>query len=731
MIMSLKNNMRKIYDGVCHDPHSVLGMHENSDLEKIVRVFQPDAKAVSITLMDSKRKLKLEPEGPDGFWFVTFESEAFEKYEVHAKYADGNTFDYIHPYQFMPHITEEDAYLFGKGDHHFIYEKLGAHVCDMDGIKGVSFAVWAPSARRVSVVGDFNLWDGRKHMMRVLGSSGIWEIFIPGIDAGLKYKFEIYTRDGQLMLKADPYANFTELRPGNASQIYESNYKWKDKKYHTALPQHALDKPMSIYEVHLASWKRKEDWTWYTYKEIAPLLVDYVKKHGFTHIELMPVMEYPFDGSWGYQVTGYYAPTSRFGEPDDLRYLIDHCHKNGIGVILDWVPAHFPKDDFALARFDGTALYEHVDPRKGEHPDWGTLIFNYGRNEVQNFLISNALYWLKEFHVDGLRIDAVASMLYLDYSRKEGEWVPNQYGGNENLEAIEFMKKLSTIVGKYYPKAMLIAEESTAWGGVSHPVHTGGLGFDFKWNMGWMNDFLRYMSKDPIHRKYHHSDMTFSMLYQYSENFILSLSHDEVVHGKGSLMNKMPGDDWQKFANFKLLLSFMFTHPGKKLLFMGSELAPWGEWNEERGIEWELEQYEPHKTASKFMTELNEFYKASPALWEKDQEPAGFEWIDGGNMEQSIASFFRRGNKIKDDLVVICNFTPETYFDYRLGVPEPGIYEEAFNSDSKEYNGSGVIKNTAQKTEAIEWNGRKQSIQVGVPPLACVIFKRKDGADEK
>lgn len=724
--MSIENSMRKIYDGVCHDPHAVLGMHENSDLEKVVRVFQPDANAVSITLLDSKKKLKLKPLNPEGFWQTTFKDDAFEKYEVHVEYPDGNSFDYIHPYQFMPVINEEDTYLFGKGDHHFIYEKLGAHVCDMDGIKGVSFAVWAPSARRVSVVGDFNLWDGRKHMMRVLGSSGIWEIFIPGVEAGLKYKFEVYTRDGQLLLKADPYANFTEMRPGNASRIYQSNYKWKDKKYITALPDHMLDKPMSIYEVHLASWKRKDDWEWYTYKEIAPLLVDYVKKHGFTHIELMPVMEYPFDGSWGYQVTGYYAPTSRFGEPDDLKYLVDHCHKNGIGVILDWVPAHFPKDAFALARFDGTALYEHVDPRKGEHPDWGTLIFNYGRNEVTNFLISNALYWLKEFHVDGLRIDAVASMLYLDYSRKEGEWVPNQYGGNENLEAIEFMKKLSTIVGRYFPKSLLIAEESTAWGGVSHPVHTGGLGFDFKWNMGWMNDFLRYMSKDPIHRKYHHSDMTFSMLYQYSENFILSLSHDEVVHGKGSLLNKMPGDDWQKFANFKLLLSFMYAHPGKKLLFMGSELAPWGEWNEERGIEWELEQYEPHRTASRFMTELNKFYKASPALWERDQEPAGFEWIDGGNMEQSIASFFRRGKELKDDLVVVCNFTPETYFDYRIGVPEAGTYDEVFNSDGKDYNGSGVIVNSAQKTESIEWNGRKQSIQIGIPPLACVILKRKD-----
>lgn len=724
--MSLKSDMKEIFDGKCHDPHAVLGMHEDKDLNKIVKVFQPDAIAVSITLLTSKKTFEMHPDELPGFWVVSFELESFEKYEVQAVFPDKKTFTYIHPYQFMPLLTEEDIYLFAKGDHHFIYEKLGAHVREVDGIKGVSFAVWAPSACRVSVVGDFNLWDGRKHMMRELGSSGIWEIFIPGVEIGVKYKFEIYTHDGQLKLKADPYANYSELRPGNASKIYESNYKWKDKKYLQSRPEHMVDKPMAIYEVHLASWRKKDGWEWYNYRELAPMLVDYVKAKGFTHIELMPIMEYPYDASWGYQVTGYYAPTSRFGEPDDLRYLIDHCHKNDIGVILDWVPAHFPKDDFALAKFDGTALYEHEDPRKGEHPDWGTLIFNYGRNEVRNFLIANALYWLKEFHADGLRIDAVASMLYLDYSRKEGEWIPNKYGGNENLAAIEFMKELSTIVGKYYPKAIMIAEESTAWGGVSHPVHIGGLGFDFKWNMGWMNDFLRYISKDPVHRKYHHSDMTFSMLYQYSENFILSLSHDEVVHGKGSLLNKMPGDDWQKFANFKLLLSFMYAHPGKKLLFMGTELAPWTEWNENWGLEWELEQHEPHKTASVFMSDLNKLYKESPALWEKDQKPAGFGWIDGGNTEQSIASFFRRGKDVKDDIVVICNFTPENYFDYRVGVPAAGEYEEVFNSDSKDYNGSGVFINKTVKTENIEWNGRKHSVLIGVPPLACVMFKHKE-----
>ncbi len=729
--MSLKKNMCNIRDGICHDPHAVLGMHENRSLEKIVRIYQPNAKVVSITMLESRKTYDLAPAEVEGFWAVTFISEAFEKYEVFVEYMDGNTYSYIHPYQFTPVISEEDAYLFGKGDHHFIYEKLGAHVCEKDGISGVSFAVWAPSARRVSVVGDFNLWDGRKHMMRVLGSSGIWEIFIPGIQAGLKYKYEIFTQDGRLLIKADPYAFYSEMRPGNASRIYASGYKWKDKKYIGDLPEHTHDRALSIYEVHLASWKRKDGWKWYNYRELAPMLVEHVKKHGFTHIELMPVMEYPFDGSWGYQVTGYYAPTSRFGEPDDLRYFIDYCHKHGIGVILDWVPAHFPKDEFSLGRFDGTALYEHASPDKGEHPDWGTFIFNYGRNEVANFLISNALYWLKEFHVDGLRVDAVASMLYLDYSRKKGEWTPNQYGGNENIEAIEFMKHLSIIVGKYFPKAMLIAEESTAWGGVSHPVHTGGLGFDYKWNMGWMNDFLRYMAKDPIFRKYHHSDMTFSMLYQYSENFILSLSHDEVVHGKGSFLSKMPGDNWQKFANFKLMLAFMFCHPGKKLMFMGTEYAPWSEWSEERGVEWELEQWEPHRSASVYIAQLNALYLREAALWQMDQDPGGFQWIDGGNTEQSIASFIRCGKGKKDKVIALFNFTPETHFDFRLGVSEPGIYEEIFNSDQRDFSGSGVIRNQEQNAVAIEWNGRKHSITIGVPPLACVVFKRKDTPDEK
>ncbi|MFA7630161.1 MAG: 1,4-alpha-glucan branching protein GlgB [Candidatus Neomarinimicrobiota bacterium] len=729
--MKLETRMRELRDGICHDPHAILGMHENSQLEKTIRVYQPDALSVSAVLLGSGREIPLLPAKVEGFWYAVFESESFEKYEVRVLYKNNDTYNYIHPYQFMPVITEEDAYLFGKGDHHFIYEKMGAHVREIDGIRGVSFAVWAPDARRVSVVGDFNLWDGRKHMMRVLGSSGIWEIFIPGVRSGLNYKYEIFTKDGRLLLKADPYAFYSQLRPGNASRIFQSEYVWKDKKYVSSRPGNTLDQPVSIYEVHLGSWKRKEDWKWYNYRELAPLLVEYVKTYGFTHIELMPVMEHPFDASWGYQVTGYYAPTSRFGNPDDFRFFVDYCHQNGIGVILDWVPAHFPKDEFSLGRFDGSALYEHVDPRLGEHPDWGTFIFNYSRNEVANFLIANALYWLKEFHADGLRIDAVASMLYLDYSRKTGEWVPNRYGGNENIEAIEFMKRLSTIVGKYYPSSLLIAEESTAWGGVSHPVHTGGLGFDYKWNMGWMNDFLRYMSKDPIYRKYHHSDMTFSMLYQYSENYILSLSHDEVVHGKRSLLSKMPGDDWQKFANFKLLLAFMFCHPGKKCLFMGSELAPWNEWNEERGLEWELQKWEPHRTAGKFMKALNAFYRESPALWQRDQEPAGFEWIEGGNTEQSIASFLRRGKYKKDDLLVVFNFTPETYFDYRIGVPEAGIYEEAFNTDEDVFNGSGVISNRAQHAEKIEWNGRKYSIKIGVPPLGCVVLRRKDTTDAK
>lgn len=717
--------LQKISNGECYDPHSVLGIHENSSLEKVIRIYQQNAKEVSIQTLDSyKKQYKLKKTSVKDVWEVSIKRKRFFTYKVIVTYNNGDNYNYIDPYQFVPTITEEDLYLFGKGDNHFVYEKLGANPKTIDKINGVSFTVWAPSALRVSVIGNFNLWNGLLHQMRSLGSSGVWEIFIPKIEAGELYKFEILTQSDGLKIKSDPYGKYFQMRPNNASIVYKSKYKWKDKEYFNNKPENVSDKPMNIYEVHLGSWKRDENWEWYSYREIAPKLIEHVKKLGFTHIEFMPLAEYPFDGSWGYQVTGYYALTSRFGTPDDFKYLVDQCHQNGIGVIMDWVPAHFPKDDFALRRFDGTALYEHEDPKKGKHPDWGTLIFNYGRNEVKNFLLSNAIYLLKEFHIDGLRIDAVASMIYLDYSRNEGEWIPNKYGGNENLEAISFMKHLTTVIGKYYPNALIIAEESTAWGGVSNPVHNGGLGFDYKWNMGWMNDFLEYMKKDPIHRKYHHNELTFSMLYAYTEKFILVLSHDEIVHGKGSLLSKMPGDDWQKFANFKLMLAFMYSHPGKKLLFMGSELAPWNEWNEMQGVQWELSQWSPHKNAEIFLTKLNHLYLQEPALWENDNDPTGFEWIDSNNSNQSIVSFIRHGKKKNNDLIIICNFTPETYFDFRLGVNKKGKYKEIFNTDNKDFNGSGVIQNGIHETEDVNWNGKDQSIVFGLPPLGTVIFKK-------
>ena len=717
--------LEKISNGEYYDPHSVLGIHENSSLEKVIRIFQQNAISIYIETLDSyQKKIKLHKTDVKDIWETSIKRKRFFSYRVFVTYKNGQKYSYIDPYQFAPTITEEDVYLFGKGDHHFVYEKLGANPKTIDGIKGVSFAVWAPSARRVSIVGNFNLWNGLLHPMRSLGSSGVWEIFIPELEAGEYYKFEILTQSDGLKIKSDPYGKYFQLRPDNASIVYESNYKWKDKKYLNNKPKNLNDKPMSVYEVHLGSWKRNENWEWYSYREIAPILIEHVKKLGFTHIEFMPLSEYPFDGSWGYQVTGYYAITSRFGTPDDFKYLVDLCHQNGIGIIMDWVPAHFPKDDFALRRFDGTALYEHEDPRQGEHPDWGTLIFNYGRNEVKNFLLSNAIYLLKEFHIDGLRIDAVASMLYLNYSRKEGEWIPNKYGGNENLEAIGFIKHLTTVVGKYFPDALIIAEESTAWGGVCNPVHAGGLGFDYKWNMGWMNDFLGYMKRDPIYRKYHHNELTFSMLYTFTEKFILVLSHDEVVHGKGSLLSKMPGDDWQKFANFKLMLAFMYSHPGKKLLFMGTEFAPWNEWNEMQGVQWELSQWSPHKNAEIFLSQLNHLYLREPALWDKDNEPSGFEWIDSNNANQSIISFIRHGKNKKDDLIIVCNFTPETYFEFRLGVNEKGNYKEIFNTDHKDINGSGVAQNGIHETENVNWNGRNQSIRFGLPPLGAVFFKK-------
>lgn len=625
-------------------------------------------------------------------------------------------------------LTDFDLHLIGEGSHYKKYEKLGAHVMEINGIKGVHFAVWAPNAKRVSVIGDFNNWDGRRHPMQVLGSSGVWEIFIPGLDEGELYKFEIKSKfHNYIAVKVDPYAFYFEVRPKSASIVYNINkYQWNDSTWmEMRAKKNWFESQVSIYEVHPGSWMRvpEEGNRWLTYRELADKLVKYVKEMGYTHIELLPVTEHPLDASWGYQTIGYFAPTSRFGTPEDFMHLIDQCHQNNIGVILDWAPAHFPRDAHGLGFFDGTCLYEHEDPRKGEHRDWGTLIFNYGRNEVRNLLISNALFWFEKYHVDGLRVDAVASMLYLDYSRKEGDWIPNIFGGRENLEAIDFLKKFNEIAHEYHPGILTIAEESTAWPGVSRPTYLGGLGFSMKWNMGWMNDMLEYISKDPVHRKYHHSDLTFSLLYAFTENFILGLSHDEVVHGKRSMLSKMPGDMWQKFANLRLFYGFMYGHPGKKLLFMGGEFGQWDEWNHDRSIDWHLLQYEPHWRLQKYVKDLNHLYRSEPALYEVDFNYWGFEWIDFRDSEQSIISFIRRSKAPDDFLIFVCNFTPLPRFNYRMGVPKSGFYKEILNSDSSEYWGSNLGNSGGVPAEEIPWHGRPYSMNITLPPLATIVFK--------
>jgi 1,4-alpha-glucan branching enzyme len=594
----------------------------------------------------------------------------------------------------------------------------------INGHKGTLFAVWAPNAKRVSVVGNFNNWDGRTHQMRMLGSSGIWEIFIPNLSEGDLYKYEIKTKEDNILLKIDPYANFFEKRPNNASIIYdlEGKHKWQDEEWIQKREKtNWHEEPMSIYEVHLNSWMKTENNEFLNYRDIAKNLAKYCKENGFTHIELMPVAEHPLDMSWGYQVTGYFAPTSRFGTPEDFMYFVDLLHKNNIGIILDWVPGHFPKDGHALGRYDGTALYEHLDPRLGEHIDWGTYIFNYGRNEVKNFLISNALFWMKKFHIDGLRVDAVASMLYLDYSREDKDWIPNRFGGRENLEAIDFLKHLNTVTYKYFPGTLTIAEESTAFPGVTKPVHLGGLGFAMKWNMGWMNDSLEYIKKEPIYRQYHQNDLTFSIMYAFSENFILSISHDEVVYGKKSLVDKMPGDDWQKFANLRLYLSYMYAHPGKKLLFMGQEFGQWKEWDFEHSLDWHILQYENHQKTQKFMKSLNDIYIKNKPFYKIDFNFEGFEWIDFSDNENSVISFLRKSEDEK--ILCVFNFTPIPRDNYRIGVPEEGTYELIFNSDSKDFWGSGYkIKDTVS-SEKIRWQGRDNSIVSNLPPLAAIFFK--------
>jgi 1,4-alpha-glucan branching enzyme len=715
---------RQLAAGRAGDPHRVLGAHPGrvGGVDGIVvRAFHPDADRVELLLEGEPRPLSA---AGDGMFAVFLPGSAFPlRYRLRFHFADGAAWERGDPYRFLPTLGDVDLHLFGEGTHRRVWEHLGAHERELDGETGVAFAVWAPNAQRVSVVGDFCRWDGRLLPMRALGSSGIFELFVPGIAAGAVYKFEILGRDGSLRLKADPFAQSMEHPPGTASRVARSEHAWKDQDWMAR--RRELDprrSPMSIYEVHLGSWRRvpEENNRVLTYRESAQRLIEHVGRLGFTHVELMPIMEHPFDGSWGYQISGYYAPTARFGTPDDFRSFVDSCHQAGIGVVLDWVPGHFPKDDFALRRFDGTALFEHEDPRQGEHPDWGTLIFNYGRAEVRNFLIANALYWLEEFHIDGLRVDAVASMLYLDYSRKEGEWLPNRYGGRENLEAIDFIRALNDVVRIEFPGCFTVAEESTSWPGVTQPASQGGLGFTFKWNMGWMHDTLAYFARDPVHRRYHQDTLTFAMLYEHTERFIMPLSHDEVVHGKGSLYNKMPGDPWQKLANLRLLLAYQHTRPGKILLFMGTELAPEREWDHRNSLDWHLAD-EPERAALQaYMTDLSRLYHSLPELWRKDPDPEGFAWIDCADNANSVISYVRRdGDR---HVVVVLNMTPVPRENYRIGAPQAGTYVARLSSDDRRYGGSGVEPPARVDTEPVPFHGHPQSMRLRLPPLGALML---------
>lgn len=711
-----------------HDPFSVLGAHTtevDGQPAVVVRAFLPHARQVHIKRGDEEIPMKKVHNSGLFEKYFTGQSEVF-KYQYKIDYNGNGTAVQHDIYTFSPILSDYDLHLFNEGNHHRIYDKLGAHPIELDGVAGVYFAVWAPNAKRASVVGNFNNWDGRVHTMRSRGSSGVWELFIPDLKPGDLYKFEIKSQADHVLLKTDPYALYMEKRPNTASIVYSDHYEWNDRGWMEWRDStSSYDKPMSIYEVHLGSWMRMpdDDNRMLTYRELAEKLIPYVKDMGFTHIELLPVAEHPFDESWGYQVTGYYAVNSRHGRPEDFKHFVDLCHQNGIGVLIDWVPGHFPKDAHGLAWFDGTALYEHADPRQGEHRDWGTLIFNYGRAEVRNFLIANALFWLNEYHIDGLRVDAVASMLYLDYSREEGEWIPNCYGGRENLEAIDFIKYMNAVVYEYFPGAITIAEESTSFPAVSRPTYLGGLGFAYKWNMGWMNDILTYFSKEPVHRKYHHDLLTFAMIYAFHENFILVLSHDEVVHGKGALLNKMPGDMWQKFANLRLLFGYMFSQPGKKLLFMGGEIGQWDEWKSQFSIDWHLLDYELHQQIKHFLTTLLHLYREEPALFEVDFDYTGFEWIDFHDTDNSVISFVRNSKDKASHVVCVFNFTPVPREGYRIGVPSGAYYRELLNSDAAEFGGSNMGNSGGVQADAQQWQWRDYSIKINIPPLSAMIFK--------
>ncbi len=722
------NELNALLYGNHGNPFSFLGLHEaRSGKTKglVLRVFRPGSRAVSAIESTSGKRFEMEKISDQGFYehFFPRRKKSFP-YQLEIDYGGDKPVVADDPYRFSTTISDFDLQLWGEGTHTRAYEFMGAHIKEIDGVRGVRFVVAAPSASRVSVVGPFNNWDGRMFPMRKLIDQGIWELFIPGLDEDNIYKYEIKSPNAAIpFLKADPYGFFYEKRPSTASVVKQiNNFNWEDDEWMEGRSQ-MFEKPMSIYEVHIGSWKRHlSDNRFYSYRELADTLIPYIKDLGYTHIELLPISEHPYDPSWGYQVTGYFAPTSRFGSPDDFAFFVNECHKNGIGIILDWVPAHFTKDDHGLRKFDGTALYEHEDPRQGEHKDWGTKIFNFGRDEVKNFLISNAVFWLDKYHIDGLRVDAVASMLYLDYSREEGQWIPNKYGGRENLEAIDFLKRFNEVVHSDFEGVVTLAEESTSWPLVSRPTYIGGLGFDYKWNMGWMNDTLKYFETDPLFRRYHHNQLTFSFIYAFTENFVLPFSHDEVVHMKKSMLSKMPGDVWQKFANLRALYAYMYGHPGKKLLFMGGEFGQWSEWTEAKELNWSLAEMDKHKGLLKLTSDLNSLYKKEAALFEVDFDWAGFEWIDFSDVDNSILAFMRYSKDKKEFIVCVYNFTPVFHKEYIFGVPEAGTYTTIFNSDSEHYGGSnkGLSSVTAEEGE---WHGHPWHINIEIPPLSGIMLK--------
>lgn len=727
------DDIDRVIRGEHWDPFALLGPHPiviDGVARVAVRAFLPEAEEASVVPEElGEAPLRMSRIHPAGLYEALCPSEGSQaSYRLQVREWSGRVTTRHDPYAFPPSLTDFDLHLFAEGRHYRTYDILGAHAKRVKDVDGVRFAIWAPNALRVSVVGDFNEWDGRRHPMGNRGASGLWELFIPELPPGTIYKYEIRPRTCEAaFLKADPYAFAAELRPKTASVVWTlDRHTWGDQQWlETRATRDHLTAPLAIYEVHLGSWMRvpEEGGRWLTYRELAEKLVPYVKDLGFTHVELMPVAEHPFDGSWGYQTTGYFAPTSRYGPPEDFMAFVDACHRTGVGVILDWTPAHFPDDPHGLAWFDGTHLYDHEDPRLGYHPEWHSRIFNFGRAEVRNFLINNALFWIDRYHIDGLRVDAVASMLYLDYSRQPGEWIPNRFGGHENLDAVEFVKELTAIVHKEHAGILTIAEESTAWPGVSRPIYLGGLGFSLKWNLGWMHDMLEYFGLDPVYRKYHHNNLTFGLMYAFSENFVLVLSHDEVVYGKKALLEKMPGDDWQRFANLRALLGYMYGHPGKKMLFMGAEFGQWQEWNHDASLQWHLLKYAPHQALHRYVRDLNRLYQSQPALHEVDFEWTGFQWIDFSDADQSVVAFLRRAKNTNDFILLIYNLTPVPRFNYRVGVPQSGFYRELLNSDAALYGGSNIGNGGGVQAEPLPCHGFSHSVALTLPPLSGVWLK--------